>query len=75
MRTRGRTPTTRSARDDTGTPCTARAGTELSERARRFLAGLLTFSPELALMHAPLMNSYRRLQPGGWAPASPDMGL
>jgi glutamine synthetase len=67
-----------SLRDETGSPCTAAAGTEpagsqtagaeLSERARRFLAGVLAFSPELTLLHAPLVNSYRRLQPGGWAP-------
>jgi glutamine synthetase len=63
-----------SLRDDTGSPCTARAGTELSERARQFLAGILAFSPELTLMHAPLMNSYRRLQPGGWAPTCPTWG-
>jgi glutamine synthetase len=49
-------------------------GTELSERARRFLAGLLAFSPELTLLHAPVVNSYRRLQPGGWAPAAATWG-
>jgi glutamine synthetase len=58
-----------SLRDETGSPCTAEAGTELSERAQQFLAGLLAFSPELTLLHAPVVNSYRRLQPGGWAPA------
>jgi glutamine synthetase len=65
-----------SLRDPAGRPCTAAAGpgtsgqdgTGLSERARRFLAGVLAFSPELTLLHAPLLNSYRRLQPGGWAP-------
>jgi glutamine synthetase len=49
-------------------------GTELSERARQFLTGLLVFSPELTLMHAPVTNSYRRLQPGGWAPIGPSWG-
>jgi glutamine synthetase len=63
-----------SLRDQAGLPCTAAAGaaaadTELSERAQRFLAGLLAFSPELTLLHAPVVNSYRRLQPGGWAPS------
>jgi glutamine synthetase len=63
-----------SLRDESGSPCTAEAGTELDERARRFLAGLLAFSPELTLMHAPVANSYHRLQPGGWAPAAPTWG-
>lgn len=63
-----------SLRDQNGNPCTAETGTRLSERARQFLAGMLTFSPELTLMHAPVMNSYRRLQPGGFAPASPTWG-
>ena len=55
-----------SLRDEAGNPCTAtpgggQAGTELSGQARGFLAGLLAFSPELTLMHAPVVNSYRRL--------------
>jgi glutamine synthetase len=62
-----------SLRDEEGSPCTAAgpdpADTQLSERARRFLAGVLAFSPELTLLHAPLVNSYRRLQPGDWAPS------
>jgi glutamine synthetase len=63
-----------SLRDEDGNPCTAApgggpAGTGLSDHAREFLAGLLAFSPELTLMHAPVVNSYRRLQPGGWAPS------
>jgi glutamine synthetase len=68
-----------SLRDETGSPCTAAAGpgaagTELSERARQFLAGVLAFSPELTLLHAPVVNSYRRLQPGGWAPSAVTWG-
>jgi glutamine synthetase len=68
-----------SLRDAAGNPCTAapeggQAGTALSDRARGFLAGLLAFSPELTLMHAPVVNSYRRLQPGGWAPSSATWG-
>jgi len=67
-----------SLRTDTGAPCTAAAGadpagsaagTDLSKHGRRFLAGVLAFSPELTLLHAPVANSYRRLQPGGWAPS------
>jgi glutamine synthetase len=63
-----------SLRDADGRPCTAAAGTELSERARQFLAGVLAFSPELTLLHAPVVNSYRRLQPGGWAPSAATWG-
>jgi glutamine synthetase len=67
-----------SLRDEAGRPCTSvspgPAGTELSERARRFLAGVLAFSPELTLLHAPLVNSYRRLQPGDWAPSAASWG-
>jgi glutamine synthetase len=68
-----------SLRDEDGSPCMAdtdagTSGTALSERARRFLAGVLEFSPELTLMHAPLVNSYRRLQPGDWAPSAVSWG-
>src|SRR5262249_58683889 len=63
-----------SRRDAAGGTGPAQAGTVLSERARRFLAGLLAFSPELTLLHAPLPNSYRRLQPGGWAPSAATWG-
>jgi glutamine synthetase len=35
---------------------------------------VLEFSPELTLMHAPLVNSYRRLQPGDWAPSAVSWG-
>lgn len=62
-----------SLRDSDGEPSTAANG-ELSRVARRFLAGLLAFSPELMLMHAPFANSYRRLQPGSWAPATVTWG-
>jgi glutamine synthetase len=68
-----------SLRDEAGNPCTAApgggaAGTGLSDHARAFLGGLLAFSPELTLLHAPLVNSYRRLQPGGWAPSAATWG-
>jgi glutamine synthetase len=35
---------------------------------RRFLGGLLKYSPELCLFLAPTINSYKRYQPGSWAP-------
>lgn len=34
----------------------------------QFLGGLLKYSPELCLLFAPTINSYKRYQPGSWAP-------
>lgn len=34
----------------------------------QFLAGLLKYSPELCYFFAPTINSYKRYQPGSWAP-------
>lgn len=45
----------------------ARAGTG-SPLFRQFLGGLLKYSPELSLFFAPTVNSYKRYQPGSWAP-------
>ncbi len=47
---------------------------ELSEAGAAFLAGVLQFSPELAWMHAPFANSYRRFQPGSMAPTHMSWG-
>lgn len=35
---------------------------------RAFLGGLMRYSPELCLFFAPTINSYKRYQPGSWAP-------
>lgn len=35
---------------------------------RQFLGGLLKYSPELCLLFAPTINSYKRYQAGSWAP-------
>jgi glutamine synthetase len=35
---------------------------------RRFLGGLLKYSPELSYFFAPTINSYKRYQPASWAP-------
>ena len=35
---------------------------------RQFLGGLLKYSPELCLCFGPTINSYKRYQPGSWAP-------
>ncbi len=39
-----------------------------------FLAGLLAYTPELTLLHAPYANSYRRLRPGSFAPSNATWG-
>lgn len=47
---------------------------DLSPLGRSFLAGLLAYGPELALLHAPYANSYRRLQPESFAPVNATWG-
>jgi len=47
---------------------------DLSSLGRSFLAGLLAYSPELTLLHAPYANSYKRLQPGSFAPINATWG-
>ncbi len=42
-----------------------RAGSKLF---RQFLGGLMRYSSELCLFFAPTINSYKRFQPGSWAP-------
>jgi glutamine synthetase len=39
-----------------------------SKLFQQFLGGLLKYSPELCLFFAPTINSYKRYQPGSWAP-------
>jgi glutamine synthetase len=39
-----------------------------SKLFRQFLGGLLKYSPDLCLFFAPTINSYKRYQPGSWAP-------
>ncbi len=47
----------------------------LSPFGRSFVAGVLAYAPELCLLFAPYANSYRRLQPGSWAPANATWGV
>jgi glutamine synthetase len=47
----------------------------LSPFGRSFVAGVLAYAPELCLLFAPYANSYRRLQPGSWAPANVTWGV
>lgn len=39
-----------------------------SRTFRQFLGGLMKYSVELSLFFAPTINSYKRFQPGSWAP-------
>jgi len=39
-----------------------------SQLFRQFLGGLLKYSPELCYFFGPTINSYKRYQPGSWAP-------
>jgi glutamine synthetase len=39
-----------------------------SQLFRQFLGGLMKYSPELCFFFAPTINSYKRYQPGSWAP-------
>jgi len=39
-----------------------------SKLFRQFLGGLMRYSPELCLFYGPTINSYKRYQPGSWAP-------
>ncbi len=47
---------------------------DLSPLGQSFLAGLLAYTPELTLLHAPYANSYRRLRPGSFAPSNATWG-
>jgi glutamine synthetase len=47
---------------------------DLSPLGLSFLAGLLAYTPELILLHAPYANSYRRLRPGSFAPSNATWG-
>jgi glutamine synthetase len=42
----------------------------LSQPFRHYLGGLLATARELALCFAPYVNSYKRYQPGSWAPTA-----
>nr|WP_239583368.1 glutamine synthetase family protein [Metabacillus iocasae] len=42
---------------------------DLSKTAYQFIGGLLTHGTSLVAIGAPSINSYKRMQPGSWAPA------
>ncbi len=60
--------------DGDGCAVTGR-GDDLSELGRAFLGGLMAFTPELMLFHAPYANSYRRLVQGSFAPSNLTWGF
>lgn len=47
----------------------------LSDAGLHFIAGLLRHAPALTGLGAPTVNSYKRLQPGSWAPAHAAWGV
>jgi glutamine synthetase len=47
----------------------------MSEKMEHFVAGQQKLMPELLAMIAPNINSYRRLQPGFWAPTQASVGV
>src|SRR3982074_2690045 len=61
--------TDRFAGDDDG------RGLGLSNIAYSFLGGLLEHADALCAIGSPTVNSYKRLQPGAWAPAVKSYGL
>jgi glutamine synthetase len=58
-----------SGRTSRSTNHAARPKSETGSRLfRQFLGGLMKYSPELCLFYGPTINSYKRYQPGSWAP-------
>jgi glutamine synthetase len=63
-----------SLRDASGQPVMS-AGDGLSPLGERVLAGLLASMRELTLLYAPNINSYKRYQPGTFAPTAVRWGV
>ena len=63
------------AAGDTELSCGAGDGEALSELGRRMSAGLLAHARGLCGVGSPIVNSYKRLQPGSWAPAHVCWGI
>ena len=60
---------------DNEVSCGAGDGEALSEVGRRMAAGLLAHARGLSGVGSPIVNSYKRLQPGSWAPAHVGWGV
>ncbi len=56
--------------DGSGSRMPSTDGREMSELFRWYLGGLLATAGELSLLFAPNVNSYKRFQPGSWAPTA-----
>ncbi len=50
------------------------AGDDMPKVFRQYLAGLLASARDFSLLWAPTVNSYRRFQPGSWAPTAISWG-
>jgi glutamine synthetase len=63
--------------DDAGTPWfwDESAADRMSKRFRHFIGGLQTFLPELMLVFAPTVNSWRRFAEGTFAPPAFTWGI
>src|SRR5436305_4582668 len=51
------------------------AAEHLSATMRQFLAGVLAKLPEVLVVYAPVINSYKRYVEGTWAPLNTTWGL
>lgn len=47
----------------------------MSETFEHFLAGMIATARDFSLLWAPTVNSYRRFQPGSWAPTGISWGI
>lgn len=63
-----------SLRDRDGRPLPSDRDSALAPAERAFVAGVLRYAPDFAVLHAPYVNSYRRLQPDSWAPTTSTWG-
>ncbi len=48
---------------------------QMSETFRHYLAGLIATARDFSLLWAPTVNSYKRFQPGSWAPTGVGWGV
>lgn len=48
---------------------------EMSAMFRHYLAGLIATARDFSLLWAPTVNSYKRFQPGSWAPTGVGWGI
>jgi glutamine synthetase len=62
-------------RADDGAPLTWAADAPLAGPARHYLAGQLATMADFAVLFAPTVNSYKRLQPYSWAATTATWGL